>query len=155
MKTLILNPKNEEQKHRENSILSLLKEGTRNPRIKFPDYIYFEFNHIEYYKVKVSSMEKTFESSDFKGICIKQLQNYLEKNEPNISFSYSAKWIPKYDTFTLYFESDPESFKAFQNRIPKIRGLKLELKEKQQELNPTDLNISNVLSLSISIFFID
>ncbi len=41
MKTLILNPKSEEQKHRENSILSLLKEGTRNPRIKFPDYIYF------------------------------------------------------------------------------------------------------------------
>lgn len=41
MKTLILNPKSEEQKHRENSILSVLKEETRNPRIKFPDYIYF------------------------------------------------------------------------------------------------------------------
>ena len=41
MKTLIFNPKSEEQKHRENSILSVLKEATRNPRIKFPDYIYF------------------------------------------------------------------------------------------------------------------
>ena len=107
----------------------------------FPDYIYFEFDSEKPYKVKVSSSTgKTFNSSDFRGLYIKKLQNYLQQYEPKISFSYSAKWFPKYDTFTLYFESDPESFKAFQNRIPKIRGLKLELKEKQQELNPTDLN---------------
>ena len=69
------------------------------------------------------------------------LMQYLEKHEPNVTFSKFAKFNITTQRIVLYFKSDPESFNAFTNGIylkDVILALDNREQTQQNQQNDTD-----------------